>query len=468
MGMMLITHDLGVMAEMCDRVAVMYAGKIVEYADVDSIFYRPRHPYTIGLLKSIPRLGERVEKLATIEGTVPAPTDWPKGCHFCTRCTWADDLCVNDEPQLVEIETGHFVACWHIDGWPRTTPKSAFALKERGASAIRTMRQESNRLKGMIQISGKYQKIDPLPLLERVSRISVLLGSLRSPAPYLWPQGSGPGGGSDGESSHPGSRPELIPLCFHPGPSLVDSSGIRTDLPAALGGSILFSSSGYGLGLFYERKLTPRLSGFVDLTFPAYAEGIELEVYNNNPESVHYQSFFVRERSTGICSPAAHDGRREERTLPEPLLRQLPSFRSRWWGRLSGPDRHTTGASSMRSEVRNGVFAPGGFVGIGAEVTGMNPGVGFSLRYYLIPLDPGVEEYAGRADHRSRGYLPDAHSPILTTPPPRPDPFYLFNRISYHPSNVCGQHPSILLSFRFRADLLPIPSLDDNTEQLCT
>ncbi len=115
MGMMMITHDLGVIAEVCDRVAVMYAAKVVEYADVDTIFYKPRHPYTIGLLHSIPRLGEEVEKLATIEGTVPAPTNWPKGCHFCTRCPWADDLCWNDEPQLVEIETGHKVACWHID-----------------------------------------------------------------------------------------------------------------------------------------------------------------------------------------------------------------------------------------------------------------------------------------------------------------------------------------------------------------
>ena len=115
MGLIMITHDLGVIAEVCNRVAVMYAGKVVEYADVDAIFYQPRHPYTIGLLKSIPRLGEAVDKLVTIEGTVPPPTDWPKGCHFCTRCEWADDLCWNDEPQLVEIDTGHQVACWHMD-----------------------------------------------------------------------------------------------------------------------------------------------------------------------------------------------------------------------------------------------------------------------------------------------------------------------------------------------------------------
>ena len=115
MGMIMITHDLGVIAEVCDRVAVMYAAKVVEYATVDEIFYNPKHPYTIGLLKSIPRLGEKVDRLATIEGTVPPPTNFPQGCHFCTRCPYADALCWNDEPPLVEIETAHFAACWHID-----------------------------------------------------------------------------------------------------------------------------------------------------------------------------------------------------------------------------------------------------------------------------------------------------------------------------------------------------------------
>ncbi len=115
MGMIMITHDLGVIAEVSDRVAVMYAAKIVEYAPADDIFYNAKHPYTIGLLKSIPRLGQQVDRLATIEGTVPAPTNFPVGCHFCTRCAYADQLCWNDEPPLVEIETGHSVACWHID-----------------------------------------------------------------------------------------------------------------------------------------------------------------------------------------------------------------------------------------------------------------------------------------------------------------------------------------------------------------
>ncbi len=115
MGVIMITHDLGVIAEVSDRVAVMYAAKIVEYATADEIFYNPKHPYTIGLLKSIPRLGQNKDRLATIEGTVPPPTNFPVGCHFCTRCSYADALCWNDEPPLVEIETGHSVACWHID-----------------------------------------------------------------------------------------------------------------------------------------------------------------------------------------------------------------------------------------------------------------------------------------------------------------------------------------------------------------
>ena len=129
MGVIMITHDLGVIAEVSDRVAVMYAAKIVEYASADEIFYNAKHPYTIGLLKSIPRLGENVERLATIEGTVPAPTSFPVGCHFCTRCSYADQLCWNDEPPLVEVETGHSVACWHIDrvqaGERRAAPAGA-------------------------------------------------------------------------------------------------------------------------------------------------------------------------------------------------------------------------------------------------------------------------------------------------------------------------------------------------------
>ena len=115
MGVIMITHDLGVIAEVAKRVAVMYASKVVEYAPVRDIYYSPRHPYTIGLLHSIPRLGESKGKLATIEGTVPPPTHYPKGCHFCTRCPFADDKCWNEEPPLETISTDHTVACWHLD-----------------------------------------------------------------------------------------------------------------------------------------------------------------------------------------------------------------------------------------------------------------------------------------------------------------------------------------------------------------
>jgi len=114
MGVIMITHDLGVIAEVSDRVAVMYAAKIVEYATADEIFYNPKHPYTIGLLRSIPKMGEHKTRLDTIEGTVPAPSNFPKGCHFCTRCSYATDQCWNEEPPLV-VQDGHLVACWHTD-----------------------------------------------------------------------------------------------------------------------------------------------------------------------------------------------------------------------------------------------------------------------------------------------------------------------------------------------------------------
>jgi len=115
MGVIMITHDLGVIAEVAKRVAVMYASKVVEYAPVREIYYNPKHPYTVGLLNSIPRLGEEKTKLATIEGTVPPPTHYPKGCHFATRCPFADEQCWKEEPPLKPISDGHTVACWHTD-----------------------------------------------------------------------------------------------------------------------------------------------------------------------------------------------------------------------------------------------------------------------------------------------------------------------------------------------------------------
>lgn len=119
-SIMLITHDMGVVAEMADDVMVMYAGKEMEYGDVRSIFKNPLHPYTQGLLKSIPRLDQdSSEKLFNIKGSVPDLSEMPKGCRFCTRCPEARPLCETREPGLAEID-GHKVRCWKYDregGW---------------------------------------------------------------------------------------------------------------------------------------------------------------------------------------------------------------------------------------------------------------------------------------------------------------------------------------------------------------
>jgi peptide/nickel transport system ATP-binding protein len=111
-AIMLITHDLGVIAEIAQDVIVMYAGKIVERADVASLFADPQHPYTVGLLGSIPKLHAEQQTLATIEGVVPNPLDLPQGCRFHPRCPFAVDQCRASEPPLAEVKPGHFSACW--------------------------------------------------------------------------------------------------------------------------------------------------------------------------------------------------------------------------------------------------------------------------------------------------------------------------------------------------------------------
>jgi len=113
-GMILITHDLGVVAEMCTDVVVMYAGKIVEQGSVEDIFYRPRHPYTQGLLRSIPHFesGKKLAQLQTIPGMVPSPLNLPKGCRFKDRCTQAKDSCASAQPELTSINGEHKVACY--------------------------------------------------------------------------------------------------------------------------------------------------------------------------------------------------------------------------------------------------------------------------------------------------------------------------------------------------------------------
>ncbi|HSJ05706.1 MAG TPA: ABC transporter ATP-binding protein [Longimicrobiales bacterium] len=117
MAMILITHDLGVVAEVCDRVLVMYAGRIVEHGTVQQIFRDPRHPYTEGLLAAVPRLGRRQERLAVIPGSVPSPTGWPRGCRFHDRCPWAWDRCIAAEPDLLPVngDPDRVSRCWLED-----------------------------------------------------------------------------------------------------------------------------------------------------------------------------------------------------------------------------------------------------------------------------------------------------------------------------------------------------------------
>ena len=110
-AIVLISHDLGVVAEICDEVAVMYAGEIVEHAPVDALFGSPQHPYTIGLLASIPRLDRRVETLAAIEGSLPDMSAIPQGCRFAPRCPFASDICVSAPPPIVDVGTRHWSRC---------------------------------------------------------------------------------------------------------------------------------------------------------------------------------------------------------------------------------------------------------------------------------------------------------------------------------------------------------------------
>jgi len=113
MAVIMITHDLGVVAGVADKINVMYAGYIVESAPAEELFAKPRHPYPLGLLRSIPRIDEpRKEKLIPIEGLPPDLIDAPQGCPFVPRCTYKVDRCVEENPSLEPIETGHTIACW--------------------------------------------------------------------------------------------------------------------------------------------------------------------------------------------------------------------------------------------------------------------------------------------------------------------------------------------------------------------
>jgi peptide/nickel transport system ATP-binding protein len=115
-SIIIITHDLGVVAETCTQVAVMYAGVVVEYTNTEELFSDPIHPYTSGLLEAIPKLTEKVDRLTQIKGTVPNLINPPTGCRFHPRCQFATEQCINERPPREEMKPGHWVECWHPQG----------------------------------------------------------------------------------------------------------------------------------------------------------------------------------------------------------------------------------------------------------------------------------------------------------------------------------------------------------------
>jgi oligopeptide/dipeptide ABC transporter ATP-binding protein len=115
MSIILITHDLGVVAETCDRVIVMYAGQVYEEGPVDDVVHDPQNPYTEGLLRSMPKLGENVERLAVIPGLVPSPTAWPSGCRFHDRCPYGWEKTEREDPPVFEIGPGRKNKCWLVE-----------------------------------------------------------------------------------------------------------------------------------------------------------------------------------------------------------------------------------------------------------------------------------------------------------------------------------------------------------------
>jgi oligopeptide/dipeptide ABC transporter ATP-binding protein len=132
-SVILITHDLGIIAEMADRVAVMYAGRIVEQAEVDELFKKPLHPYTQGLIGSIPILGRVTDRLDVIPGSVPNLINLPPGCQFASRCRLREQfdlgICTAVEPELVEIRPGHDVRCWlYVDSQEHKAPLKVEAV----------------------------------------------------------------------------------------------------------------------------------------------------------------------------------------------------------------------------------------------------------------------------------------------------------------------------------------------------
>ncbi|MFY4812896.1 ABC transporter ATP-binding protein [Haloarcula sp. AONF1] len=139
----LITHDLGVIAEMCDRVMVMYAGRAVEKATVEELYYDPKHPYTVGLMSAIPRIGDRQDRLQTIPGTMPDLVEVPSGCSFHPRCPFAEEVCTRKQPPLVDPETGEGVG-----------------LSDRAAACLAYAGDLDNELDYEVEVRGQAEQPD--------------------------------------------------------------------------------------------------------------------------------------------------------------------------------------------------------------------------------------------------------------------------------------------------------------------
>jgi oligopeptide/dipeptide ABC transporter ATP-binding protein len=153
-ALIVITHNLGVVARYADRMNIMYAGKIIERGDAREIYSNPRHPYTVGLLKSVPRLDlPRRAKLDPIEGQPPDLVNLPAGCAFRVRCRWAVDKCATETPPLMQVADGHLSACWQAD---QLGPSTLDFLKDltdidaptNGASGVTAVSAEENQASG--------------------------------------------------------------------------------------------------------------------------------------------------------------------------------------------------------------------------------------------------------------------------------------------------------------------------------
>ncbi len=112
MAVIFITHDLGIVAGIADRIAVMYGGRIVEHGPTTKVFEQPAHPYTEGLLQAVPRIDRPLRTLAAIPGSVPTATAWPTGCRFHPRCTQRMERCAGDQPKEFDVSSGHYANCW--------------------------------------------------------------------------------------------------------------------------------------------------------------------------------------------------------------------------------------------------------------------------------------------------------------------------------------------------------------------